>query len=108
MTSPVVRRDLTAIHRVTFSRPVQLALADEFIAQGSSFFDYGCGNRDDVRKLEEMQGDTAGWDPIHPPEGNLGVRVGSLITMKCGGCARRAQAFGRLPPSSASATVPCA
>lgn len=66
MTSaPAVDRHRTAMARQELSRPMRLALADGVIAPGDTIFDYGCGLGGDVRRLEGLGYDVAGWDPVH-------------------------------------------
>lgn len=63
-----VRRDQTAIRRVSCSRPIALALADGIITKTTSLFDYGCGHGDDLRFLRSRRIDAKGWDPHHHPD----------------------------------------
>lgn len=49
--------------RTFTSRPVTLALEDGLLSAGTSFFDYGCGRGDDVRRLKELGFEASGWDP---------------------------------------------
>jgi len=58
-------RGQTAIHRVSLSRPVNLALDDGVIRPDRSFFDFGCGRGTDVAALREMGVEASGWDPVH-------------------------------------------
>jgi DNA phosphorothioation-associated putative methyltransferase len=58
-------RGQTAIHRVSLSRPVTLALDDGVIRPDRSFFDFGCGRGTDVAALREMGLEASGWDPVH-------------------------------------------
>jgi DNA phosphorothioation-associated putative methyltransferase len=68
---PVVQRHKTAIKRQDISRPVRLALEQGLIDKSTTFYDYGCGHGDDIRRLSEMGVATAGWDPVHRPSANL-------------------------------------
>lgn len=64
----ITARGSTAVARFSFSRPVALALEHGFIAAGATFFDYGCGRRDDVRRLKAIGFEAEGWDPVHRPD----------------------------------------
>jgi hypothetical protein len=50
-----VHRGKTAMKRYTCSRPVTLALSDELIKDGDTFFDFGCGHGDDVKYLQRRK-----------------------------------------------------
>lgn len=63
-----VDRHKTAISRFALSRPVQTLLKNGVLAEGKTFFDYGCGLGDDIRALTEMGFETHGWDPVYRPE----------------------------------------
>ena len=62
------RADRTAIRRTALSRPVALALQDNLIHPGRTFFDYGCGRGDDLLRLQKMGIAVSGWDPAFFPE----------------------------------------
>lgn len=66
-----IHRHKTAISRKNFSRPIQIALASNLIAENSSFFDYGCGKGDDIQALKSLGHDASGWDPTHKPRAKL-------------------------------------
>lgn len=61
-------RHRTAMRREELSRPIRLALAHELLTPRRTFFDYGCGRGDDVRRLRNAGIDADGWDPAHQPE----------------------------------------
>lgn len=69
----------TAMTRTDVSRPVQLALADGVLREGSSFFDFGCGRGGDVSRLIEAGFDAAGWDPAHSPKSE--VRPADVVNL---------------------------
>ncbi|MCH2104255.1 MAG: DNA phosphorothioation-associated putative methyltransferase, partial [Planctomycetes bacterium] len=58
----------TAIRRIDFSRTVKVGLEEGWITEEASFFDYGCGHGDDLRRLEAMGVEASGWDPGHRPD----------------------------------------
>jgi len=64
-----ISRHKTAMTRVNFSRPIQIALSLGLISSGCSVFDYGCGKGDDLRGLNSSGITCSGWDPIYRPEG---------------------------------------
>lgn len=63
-----VQRQKTAIKRIEFSRPIQLALEHGLLTPFTTVFDYGCGRGDDIRRLNQQGVDADGWDPLHRPE----------------------------------------
>ncbi|WP_177303021.1 DNA phosphorothioation-associated putative methyltransferase [Methylobacterium sp. 174MFSha1.1] len=62
-----VARHRTAIARNRLSTPMQQLVLQGFIADGVSVFDYGCGQGDDVRALQESGVEASGWDPYFAP-----------------------------------------
>jgi len=80
--------------RTFLSRPVQQLLTDGLLEDGSTFFDYGCGRGGDVRRLNDLGFQAAGWDPAHAPNApkrrakvvNLGYVVNVIedIRERCG------------------------
>ncbi len=58
----------TAISRTDLSRPVRIGVEEGLISEEHSFFDYGCGRGDDLRRLKAMGIQAAGWDPGHRPD----------------------------------------
>lgn len=62
-----VHRHRTALQRYSMSAPMQ-ALWRHGLLQGRSVFDYGCGRGDDVRILEQLGVEAAGWDPHFAPK----------------------------------------
>ena len=59
-----VARHLTALKRSQLSRPIRLALADSIIKSETVVLDYGCGQGDDARFLQEQGVSCTGWDPF--------------------------------------------
>ena len=64
-----IARHKTAIKRQSFSLPVKCMLRDGLLDAERTFFDYGCGHGQDLAMLSEMSIETAGWDPVHRPNG---------------------------------------
>jgi DNA phosphorothioation-associated putative methyltransferase len=62
-----VARHRTAMSRISLSRPLATAAADQLLAPGTSIFDYGCGRGDDLRHLLALGYVADGWDPTHRP-----------------------------------------
>lgn len=54
--------------RYRYSRPVMLALSHALIAPGTSVFDFGCGRGEDLRYLQSVGIEAAGWDPHFSPD----------------------------------------
>jgi DNA phosphorothioation-associated putative methyltransferase len=63
-----VQRHKTALRRSELSRPIRLALAHGLINSSITFFDYGCGHGDDIRRLNHLGVNATGWDPVHSPK----------------------------------------
>jgi DNA phosphorothioation-associated putative methyltransferase len=64
--SPRVDRHKAAIGRAEPSRPLKLAMDAGFVTAERSYFDYGCGRGDDVRRLQALGISASGWDPGNP------------------------------------------
>ena len=64
-------RHRTAMRRDQLSRPIRLALAHELLTNDRTFFDYGCGRGDDIRRLASEGINADGWDPAHRPDARL-------------------------------------
>jgi DNA phosphorothioation-associated putative methyltransferase len=64
---PDIRREKTAIVRFRHSRPMTLALSHGVITTETSVFDYGCGRGEDVKYLQSVGIEAAGWDPHYQP-----------------------------------------
>src|SRR4051794_34141080 len=56
-------RHRTAIGRRDLSMPARLALQDGLIDQARTYFDYGSGRGQDVRRLQSLGYSAVGWDP---------------------------------------------
>ncbi|MEM6399561.1 MAG: DNA phosphorothioation-associated putative methyltransferase, partial [Cyanobacteria bacterium P01_D01_bin.116] len=66
-----IERHKAAIHRTDLSRPTKLAVEFEIINKETTFFDYGCGHGEDIKRLTDMDIESAGWDPYYKPEAPL-------------------------------------
>jgi DNA phosphorothioation-associated putative methyltransferase len=71
------RRGATALGRSGLSRPAAVALEAGLLPDGATFFDYGCGRGDDVRRLAALGYETGGWDPAHRADAPL--RPGDIV-----------------------------
>lgn len=71
MTENKFSRHKTAISRIDFSRPIQLALDTGLIQPDWSVLDYGCGRGDDVKGLSARGIKCFGWDPEYSPNNHL-------------------------------------
>ena len=63
-----IERHKAAIHRTDLSRPTKLAVEFDIINKETTFFDYGCGHGEDVKKLTDMEIKSTGWDPYYNPD----------------------------------------
>ncbi len=66
-----IARHRTAISRYVLSRPLQCLEKYGFLENNYSIFDYGCGKGDDLRGLQELGVEAAGWDPHFFPNAEL-------------------------------------
>ncbi|MFE5602542.1 DNA phosphorothioation-associated putative methyltransferase [Streptomyces coelicoflavus] len=73
-------RRRTAIGRAALSVPARQALADRQLAPDRTVLDYGCGRGGDVRSLERLDCQIAGWDPYYRPETRLAPTDVVLLT----------------------------
>lgn len=70
-TQVKIDRHKAAISRSDFSKPVRLALEAGLINQHTTFFDYGCGQGDDLARMVKLGYESAGWDPYYRPDSPL-------------------------------------
>ncbi|BAY83610.1 hypothetical protein NIES267_30990 [Calothrix parasitica NIES-267] len=66
-----IERHKAAIHRTDLSRPTKLAVEFDIINKEATFFDYGCGFGEDIKRLTDMEIKSAGWDPYYNPDAPL-------------------------------------
>ena len=64
---PKIDRHKAAIHRPDLSRPVRLALEAELFTESTTFFDYGCGHGEDIKRIRDRGFTSNGWDPYYRP-----------------------------------------
>lgn len=60
-----IDRHKAAISRNDFSKPVRLALEARLLNQGTTFFDYGCGQGGDIERAAKLGYVSSGWDPYY-------------------------------------------
>jgi len=60
-----IDRHKAAISRNDFSKPVRLALEAGLLNQGTTFFDYGCGQGGDIERAAKLGYVSSGWDPYY-------------------------------------------
>jgi DNA phosphorothioation-associated putative methyltransferase len=65
---PKIERHKAAIHRPDLSKPVRLALEAGLLTEGSTFFDYGCGHGEDIKRIRDRGFTSSGWDPYYHPQ----------------------------------------
>lgn len=51
--------------------PMRQCLRDGLVSDGTSVLDYGCGRGQDVKRLQQMGLNAAGWDPFFSPDAPL-------------------------------------
>src|ERR1051325_460008 len=66
--SPKIERHKAAIVRHNLSRPLRLAIQTGILDSSTTFFDYGCGHGDDVKRLVAQGIKSSGWDPYYVPD----------------------------------------
>ncbi len=64
----LIERHKAALKRSELSRPVRVALEADLFTPGATFFDYGCGCGEDVKRIAELGYDSSGWDPYYRPD----------------------------------------
>jgi len=65
-----IDRHKAAIHRPDLSKPVRLALEAGLFTESSTFFDYGCGHGEDIKRISDRGFTSNGWDPYYRPTGD--------------------------------------
>jgi DNA phosphorothioation-associated putative methyltransferase len=63
-----IARHRTAMVRHTLSQPVSLLVRLGVVREGTRFFDYGCGQGDDLQALAAAGIEGMGWDPHFSPD----------------------------------------
>lgn len=63
----LIQRHKTAISRSNFSKPVQTLMEYDLLKKETTFFDYGCGQGDDINALQKLGFQASGWDPVFKP-----------------------------------------
>ncbi len=65
--TPQIHRHRAAIVRTDLSKPVRSALEAGLFTQGCTFFDYGCGQGNDLKLISQQGFVSEGWDPYYRP-----------------------------------------
>ncbi len=63
-----IDRHKTALMRYDLSKPVKTLMEYGLLKLGVTFFDYGCGQGNDVNGLRALGHEADGWDPVHRPD----------------------------------------
>ncbi|MFM7888763.1 MAG: DNA phosphorothioation-associated putative methyltransferase [Pseudanabaena sp.] len=63
-----IDRHKAAIHRPDLSKPVRLALEAGLFNENTTFFDYGCGHGEDIKRIRDRGFVSNGWDPYYRPQ----------------------------------------
>ena len=64
---PKIDRHKAAIRRPDLSKPVRLALEAGLFNENTTFFDYGCGHGEDIKRISDRGFTCSGWDPFYRP-----------------------------------------
>jgi len=64
---PKIDRHKAAIRRPDLSKPVRLALEAGLFSEDTTFFDYGCGHGEDIKRIGDRGFTCSGWDPFYRP-----------------------------------------
>ena len=75
----LIERHKAALKRSELSRPVRVALEANLFAENATFFDYGCGCGEDIRRISELGYQSAGWDPYYRP--NAEVKAADVVNL---------------------------
>ncbi len=65
---PKIDRHKAAIRRPDLSKPVRLALEAGLFSENTTFFDYGCGHGEDIKRISDHGFTSSGWDPFYRPD----------------------------------------
>lgn len=81
----LIERHKAALKRSQLSRPVRIAVEADLFQPGTSFFDYGCGQGEDVKQIKNLGYASSGWDPYYQPDSELEsadiVNLGYIINV---------------------------
>ncbi len=81
----LIERHKAALKRSELSRPVRVALEADLFTVGTTFFDYGCGCGEDIKRISELGYESSGWDPYYRPHGEIEtadiVNLGYIINV---------------------------
>ncbi|WP_319420909.1 DNA phosphorothioation-associated putative methyltransferase [Pleurocapsa sp. FMAR1] len=81
----LIERHKAALKRSELSRPVRVALEADLFTVGTTFFDYGCGCGEDIKRISELGYDSSGWDPYYRPNTKINsadvVNLGYIINV---------------------------
>ncbi len=80
-----IDRHKAAIHRPNLSKPVRLALEAGLFTENTTFFDYGCGHGEDIKRISDRGFTSTGWDPYYQPQSDRSsaeiVNLGYIINV---------------------------
>lgn len=75
----LIERHKAALSRSELSLPVRAALEANLFTQETTFFDYGCGAGDDVKRVSELGYTSSGWDPYYRP--NTKIEPADIVNL---------------------------
>ena len=67
----LIERHKAALKRSNLSRPVRVAVEADLFQLGTTFFDYGCGQGEDIKQIRNLGYASSGWDPYYQPDSEL-------------------------------------
>lgn len=75
----LIERHKAALKRSELSRPVRVALEADLFTVGATFFDYGCGCGEDVKRIGDLGYTSSGWDPYYRP--NTEIQSADIVNL---------------------------
>ncbi len=81
----LIERHKAAIKRWELSRPVRIAVEANLFQPETTFFDFGCGQGEDIKQIKNLGYASSGWDPYYQPDSKLQsadiVNLGYIINV---------------------------
>jgi DNA phosphorothioation-associated putative methyltransferase len=81
----LIERHKAALKRLELSRPVRIAVEANLFQPETTFFDFGCGQGEDIKQIKNLGYASSGWDPYYQPDSTLKsadiVNLGYIINV---------------------------